>query len=283
MRYLITGISGTLGQAVSKVLLCDPKNEVIGISRDECKQAALPKHENLTLYLGDIRDAVRVMEASRNIDVVFHFAALKHVDILEANPEEAVWTNVLGTANILHAQRVNKIPRVILSATDKGCLPINVYGMSKGIAEKLTLRNPHNVVCRYGNVLGSRGSVIPLFIKSLKEKNAVYLTDPNMTRFWISIDEAARFVAGQAQVKTGGHKIPPMKAAPISLIATVVADLMNITSYQTHYIGVRPGEKTHECLRTEYEGEELHSHRCAQYTGPELTDLLRPIVQELAK
>src|SRR4051812_32937696 len=137
MKYLITGISGTLGQAVLKLLTQDPENEIIGISRDECKQAALPKQERLTLYLGDIRDRERVLEASRGCEVIFHFAALKHVDLLEANPEEGIYTNILGTDNVLHAQRINKIRRVILSATDKGAYPINLYGMTKGIAERL--------------------------------------------------------------------------------------------------------------------------------------------------
>lgn len=279
MRFLITGISGTLGQAVSNLLLEDPRNEVIGMSRDENKQSSLPKQKRLTLYLGDVRDRRRVLEASRHVDLIFHFAALKHVDILEANPEEGIATNIDGTANILHAQRIHGIPRVILSATDKGAYPINLYGMCKGIAERLTLRNSNNIVCRYGNVIASRGSAIPLFVNTLKKENTVYLTDPNMTRFWITIEDASRFVASQAGLKDGGLKIPPMKAAPLHLVAETVAEILEIPSYQTKYIGMRPGEKIHECLRTDYEGEAVHSHSAPQFTPQELKEILKPIVK----
>jgi UDP-glucose 4-epimerase len=281
MKALITGISGTLGQAVCKILLRDEKNEVVGISRDECKQAALPKHNRLTLYLGDIRDRARFLEASRGVDVIYHFAALKHVDILEANPEESIATNILGTANVLHAQRIHNISRVILSSTDKAALPVNTYGMCKGIAEKLTLRNPRNVVCRYGNVLASRGSAIPNFVKTLKEENTVYITDPNMTRFWITIDDAAQFMAAQYSASKGGLFIPPMKAAPLHLVTETIAHILHINSYQTKYIGMRPGEKINECLRTEYEGEPLHSNHAPQFTSEELGKLLTPIVKGL--
>lgn len=279
MKYLITGISGTLGQAVAKILLEDPTNEVIGYSRDECKQAALAKHDRLTLYLGDVRDRNRLLEASRNVDLVFHFAALKHVDILEENPEESIATNIEGTLNVLHAQRIHGIKRVILSSTDKACYPINVYGACKSIAEKLTLRNPENIVCRYGNVIASRGSAIPSFIKTLKEEITIYLTDPNMTRFWISIDEASQFVAAQSKVKGGGLKIPPMKSCPIHLIPEVIAHLMKVPSYQTKYVGTRAGEKINECLRMAHEGEEIHSHLAQEFTWEELTKLLSPIVK----
>lgn len=279
MKYFISGITGTLGQAVSQKLLEKPENEIVGYSRDECKQSFIPKHDRVTLYLGDIRDRDRLIESTRGVDLIFHFAALKHVDKLEANPEEAILTNIKGTENILHAQRVNKIKRVVLSSTDKGVYPVNTYGMTKGISERLVLRNPNNTVCRYGNVLGSRGSVLEALVKSLKKENCVYLTDPNMTRFWITIDDAATFVIGSSV--SGGLKIPPMKAAPLHLVASVISQLLNITSYETKYIGSRPGEKMSECLRNEYEGEEVHSHAAPQFTEQELGTLLRPLIEAL--
>lgn len=279
MKYLITGITGTLGQAVCRRLVEDEENKIIGYSRDECKQSFLPKHERTTLYLGDIRDKDRLIEASRGVDLIFHFAALKHVDKLEANPEEAILTNIIGTENVLHAQRINKINRVVLSATDKGVYPVNTYGMTKGISERLVLRNPNNTVCRYGNVLGSRGSVLQTMVTTLKKENCVYLTDSNMNRFWISINDAANFVVGSAM--SGGLKIPPMKAAPLHLLASTVARLLNIKSYQTNYLGTRPGEKKSECLRNEYEGEEIHSHTAPQFTEQELADLLLPILETM--
>jgi UDP-N-acetylglucosamine 4,6-dehydratase len=233
MKYFITGITGTLGSLVCQKLLKNEENEVIGISRDECKQASFPKHKRLTLYLGDIRDKARLEEATRGVDLIFHFAALKHVDKLEENPEEAVCTNIYGTMNILSAQRTNGIKRVVLSATDKGVYPINTYGMSKGISERLVLRNPNNVVVRYGNVLASRGSVIEGLVKSLTTKATAYLTDPNMSRFWLTADEASDFVLSGAAAKEGGLKIPPMKAASLHLLVSAVAQVLNIQSYCT--------------------------------------------------
>ena len=278
MKVLITGITGTLGQAVCKQLLAD-QWEVVGYSRDEFKQAQMEKHENLTLYLGDVRDRDRLIEASRQCTKIFHFAALKHVDQLEYNPEEAISTNVHGTENVLHAQRVNKIEKVILSSTDKACLPINAYGMSKALAERLVLRNPFNIVCRYGNVLASRGSVIATFVKSIIDHNVVNITDPAMTRFWITIDQASNFVI-QCSQDQYGLCIPPIKAAPLMKVAETIATILEKTpKYKA--IQMRPGEKLHETL--EFIGAEptINSEWATQYAENELFDLLMPIVRSL--
>lgn len=282
MRAFISGVTGTLGTVVSKKLL-DRGHEVIGYSRCELKQQQFPRHQNLTLYLGDLRDRDRVIEASRKCDIIFHFGALKHVDKLEENPEEAIQTNIGGTQNVLHAQRVNGIPRVVLASTDKSAYPINVYGMSKGIAERLVLRNPNNVVCRYGNVCNSRGSVIGRFIESLTSKSpCVYLTDENMMRFWITQNDAADFVLGNAfKEGVGGLRTPTMKAAPVAHIVEVLANLLKVRSYSIIKVPIRPGEKLSECLRTEYEGQELHSHTASKFTDSELKQMLEPIVREL--
>lgn len=286
MKYLITGITGSLGTKVCEFLLKTPGNEVVGYSRDEFKQSELVekiKDKRLLLYLGDIRSSERFTESCRGVDTIFHFAALKQVDKLESNPEEAIFTNILGTLNVLHAQRTHSIKRVVLSSTDKAAFPINVYGASKLIAERLVLRNTNNVVCRYGNVLASRGSVVEKIVKRLVKDGKAPITNSNMTRFWISIEEAAEFITRQGLGPTGGLKIPSMKACPIHTLVTVIASCMQLKSYEMEHIGTRPGEKIDECLRTEYEGDATYSNHAPRFTDFELGSLLSPIVEEIVK
>lgn len=285
MKYLVTGFTGSLGTEVTKLLL-EKGHTVIGYSRDELKQHLFLKHPNLVKYLGDVRDQKRLLEASRGVDGIFHFAALKQVDTIEMNPEEGIQTNLYGTMNILSAQRLNKVPKVTLSSTDKAAYPVNVYGGTKFIAERLVLRNQSNVVCRYGNVLASRGSLVGALVKTLKAEGKVYLTDPNMTRFWITIKDAANFVVTNGLNSSSGLKIPQMKAATIYAVANVVSYVLGLRSFSEEVTGHRPGEKMHECLRTAYdkglEGmEEVHSNQVVQYTEDELTEILTPIVLEL--
>lgn len=280
MKILVTGCTGSLGHALLPLLLKDG-HEVISYSRDEQKARLLPHDDKLTVYLGDVRDKDRVMEASRGVDLVFHLASLKCIDTLEFNPEEAFKTIVVGTDNVLHAQRVHGIKRVVFISTDKAVYPVNAYGMAKGLAEKIVMRNPNNIVCRYGNCLASRGSVLETLVKSLKEEKVVKLTDPNMSRFWITLEEAAHFVFCQAQEKKGGLKIPPMKAAPVHLLAQTVANIMNINSYQVKQIGTRPGEKMAECIRSFIEGEELYSNIAPQFTEEELYRMIKPTVASM--
>jgi FlaA1/EpsC-like NDP-sugar epimerase len=283
MKYLITGITGSLGTEVTTLLTKVETCSVVGYSRDEFKQVGFLKEfkgKDITLYLGDVRDKERLIEASRGVNLIFHFAALKHVDKLEENPEEAISTNINGTMNVLHAQRVNKIPRIVLAATDKGAHPVNVYGATKLIAERLVLRNPANIVCRYGNVLASRGSVLANLVKTLKAENRVYLTDSNMTRFWITVKDAAHFVVTSA-FHNGGLKIPPMKACPLHLLASATASVLGINAYQVVHTGMRAGEKIHECLRTEFEGEPIYSNSAPQFTESELKEIITPIVKSL--
>lgn len=280
-RVFITGVTGTLGQAVTSILLKDPGLLVVGYSRDEMKQMALRKHPRLTLYLGDVRDRDRLEEATRDVDLIMHFASLKCVDKLEENPDEAKKTIVDGTENILHAQRQNKIPRVVLSSTDKAVLPINSYGMCKALAERLVMRNPNNVVVRYGNVIASRGSVIPQFIKTIKEENKVYITDKNMTRFFLTPEEAAHFVVQSGFGEDGGLKIPDIKATRIVSVVTALGQLLNKAPTSVN-VGLRPGEKIHEDLRTDKEGGHISSKTGPQFSQKELINKLRPIVEELA-
>jgi len=280
MKVLITGITGTLGTHVARLLLEDG-HEVIGYSRDELKQVQFPWKSKCTLYLGDVRQTDRLLEAARGVEVIYHFAALKHVDKLEENPEEGVQTNIGGTSNALHAQRIHSIQKVVLSSTDKACLPINLYGMTKGIAERLVLRNPNNVVCRYGNVAASRGSVIPTFVKSIEEDGCIRITDRRMTRFWVKPEDAAIFIYLQSQRPTGGLRIPQMKAYPVVSLGNLIGEILgkkpNILE-----IGIRAGEKIHEDLRTDDEGGKMNSSdRSLWYTEKEMRDLIEETVNSL--
>lgn len=281
MKVFVTGITGSLGTAVTHELLKNPDIEIIGYSRDEHRQQKFIKDSRITLVLGDIRDRRRLLEATRGVDIIFHFAALKHVDILEANPEESIKTNITGTENILHAQRINRINRVVLSSTDKAALPINTYGFCKALAEKLVLRNKSNVVARYGNVLASNGSVVPIFIKSLIKNQSVDLTDDKMNRFFIRLEDAAKFVVKSGFESIGGLEIPDMKSALMTDVVDIVARVLNISDYKTNVVGIRPGEKISECLRAPHEGKAVFSDTAEKYTGAQLYDLLEPIVRGL--
>lgn len=285
MNILITGITGTLGQAVSRILLKDKLVHIFGYSRDEKKQAEIPKHERLTLILGDVRDQRRLIESTRNVDIIMHFAALKRVDTLENNPEESIQTNVEGTINVLGAQRANRIRRVVLSSTDKACKPINVYGYCKALSEKLILRNQNNVVVRYGNVLASRGSAVVDFMDSILAKNAYKLTNSEMTRFFIKIEDAAQFVVDSAFAREGGLKIKAgMKACYIKDLADVLAEVLGHPVPDVEHIGLRAGEKLHEDLYHEYEcGGSVNSFNADHFSREELRELLRPIALKRMK
>lgn len=283
-RVLITGVTGTLGQAVTKELLKNADIHITGISRDEQKQRSLPVHKRFTPILCDVRDQRRLIETSRNMDMIFHFAALKCVDTLELNPEESIATNILGTENVLGAQRFNKIPRVILSSTDKACKPINAYGACKMLAEKLVLRNPNNVVVRYGNVLASRGSVIPMFVKSIKTQGIVNITHEMMTRFFLTIEDAAQFVIDSSTVQKGGLKIyPNMKAVKILDLSYAIGEILGNPKPVVRITGMRAGEKIHEDLIHEFENlKPLNSFTAQQYSKEELIKTIRPIIEKLA-
>lgn len=280
MKLLITGVTGSLGRAVLAKLLARPGYEIIGYSRDEKKQSEIPSHERLTLVLGDVRDQRRLTESSRGCDLIMHFAALKRVDTMEANPEECIQTNVEGTINVLGAQRTNKIQRVTLSSTDKACKPINVYGYSKALAEKLVLRNKNNVVVRYGNVLASRGSAIPTFIDAIKSGKRVDITDMRMTRFFMPIEDAADFVIESSAQSLGGLKIKSdMKSCHITDLIEALAEIMKRPSPEINLIGMRPGEKLHEDLVHGYEEKFERDSRSNPFSRDELRRLLSPIVE----
>lgn len=281
MKIFITGITGSLGTAVTKELLSQTEAQIFGYSRDEHRQQKFIKDDRITLILGDIRDRDRLLESTRGMDLIFHFAALKHVDLLELNPEESIKTNVEGTENVLHAQRLNRVPRVVLSSTDKAALPINTYGFCKALAEKLVMRNSKNVVCRYGNVLASNGSVVPIFVESLKRAGHVNLTDEQMNRFFITLEAASKFVVTCGLGPVGGLHIPEMKSAKMIDVASAIAQILDLSQLKVKIVGMRPGEKISECLRAPHEGDSVFSDTAERFTKMELLDLLYPIVRAL--
>ncbi|MDC3208387.1 UDP-N-acetylglucosamine 4,6-dehydratase (inverting) [Pelagibacteraceae bacterium] len=251
---LVTGGTGSFGSAFVKKVLNDynPKKVII-YSRDEMKQWHLSQQykneDRIRFFIGDVRDKDRLHRAFHNIDVVVHAAALKIVDTAEYNPFEFVKTNIFGAMNIIDAAIDQKVQNVVALSTDKASNPINLYGASKLASDKLFISgnsytgdaNTKFSIVRYGNVMGSRGSVIPLFIKQSKS-GELTVTDDKMTRFMISIEDAIEFVVNSLNIMVGGEifvkKTPSMKVIDI---AKTIAPKANIK-----IIGKRPGEKMHE-------------------------------------
>jgi UDP-N-acetylglucosamine 4,6-dehydratase len=252
---LITGGTGSLGKSLVEFLLKETKVRRIAIfSRDELKQQhlriQLQDNPRLRWFLGDVRDLDRLKRAFHGVDYVIHAAALKQVDTGEYNPMEFVKTNVLGSQNVIDASIDAGVRRVVALSTDKASSPINLYGATKLTADKLFVAaNNYSVaygttfsVVRYGNVMGSRGSVIPFFQEIAAQGKPLPITDLRMTRFWISIESAVKFVIDSLEMMTGGElyvpKIPSMKI--IDLARAVMPDAKLVE------IGMRPGEKLHE-------------------------------------
>lgn len=252
---LITGGTGSLGKSLIKHLLKDTDaRRIIIFSRDELKQQILRNEYNdndrLRFFLGDIRDQQRLMRAMHGVDYVFHAAALKQVDTGEYNPMEFIKTNVMGSSNVIEASLDANVKRVVALSTDKASSPINLYGATKLTADKLfiaanTYGSSYGTkfsVVRYGNVMGSRGSVIPFFLEKSQRGEALPITDKRMTRFWISIEEATRFVTNALVDMHGGELyVPRIPSFRITDLAHVISP-----ESETIEIGLRPGEKLHE-------------------------------------
>ena len=263
-KYLITGVTGTMGQALTKTILEKiPNAYIIGISRDEQKQRALPHHERVELRLADIRNVDSLRRAIGKesvIDCVFHLAALKCVDTLEENVSEAIHTNVYGTQNIVDFCEDFGCD-LVMASTDKACYPVNAYGATKALAEKLVLSNDYKV-CRYGNVIGSRGSFIPQIVKCLKEGIPVPITHKDMTRFWIKTEDVAKFLLDVSAFHEGfGEVFIPkgMFSCHVTVLVKAIAEILGVEKYSFNPVGIRPGEKIHETLRTSEEGDLLTS------------------------
>jgi len=260
---LITGGTGSFGKAfVDYIFKNYPKvKKVIVFSRDEQKQHAMasefsPKKYPIKYYLGDVRDKERVMQVSKNVDILIHSAAIKHVPAAEQNPMECVKTNILGSQNIIDAALFNEIPKVVALSTDKAASPINTYGASKLLLEKLFVyanSDDNNEttkfsVVRYGNIFGSKGSVVPFFMK-VKEQGFLPITDKKMTRFSITLQESIDLVMEAINSGWGGEIIVPIAPSyKITDIAKAVAP-----DIEHKEVGIRQGEKLHEVMVSEYE------------------------------
>ena len=259
-KILITGGTGSLGRALTKRLLTEKVNQITIFSRNENKQVTMQYEFNdnrLKFLIGDIRDLSRIQRALEGIDIVFHAAALKHVPVVEHNPLEAINTNVIGTRNVLEASISENVDVVVGVGTDKAVSPLNTYGVTKLLMEKLftTASNyldidKHKtkfISLRYGNVLGSSGSVIPKFIQQIKSKQKITITDPEMTRFSITMDEALDFILDSAMSGKGSEVfIPKLRAYKIDDVKTALQELISNTGDER--IPVRQGDKFHETL-----------------------------------
>ncbi|EGR1335481.1 NAD-dependent epimerase/dehydratase family protein [Vibrio parahaemolyticus] len=257
---LITGGTGSFGNAVLDRFLETDIKEIRIFSRDEKKQDDMRKKYNspkLKFYIGDVRDYNSILSATRGVNFVYHAAALKQVPSCEFHPMEAVKTNVLGTENVLEACIANEVSRVVCLSTDKAVYPINAMGISKAMMEKVIVAKSRNVdpnktvisATRYGNVMASRGSVIPLFLRQIMNGDPITITDPNMTRFMMTLNDAVDLVLHAFTHGINGDIF--VQKAPAATIEVLVKALKEITSkpdHQVNVIGTRHGEKLFEAL-----------------------------------
>ncbi|MBS5978844.1 MAG: polysaccharide biosynthesis protein [Dysgonomonas mossii] len=257
---LITGGTGSFGNAVLQRFLNTEINEIRIFSRDEKKQDDMRKHfksDKLKFYIGDVRDYQSVSNAMRGVDYIYHAAALKQVPSCEFYPLEAVKTNVLGTENVLEAAITHGVKRVVCLSTDKAVYPINAMGISKAMMEKVIVAKSRNLthtnttICctRYGNVMASRGSVIPLFIRQVVNGDAITITDPNMTRFMMTLDDAVDLVLYAFEHgRNGDIFVQKAPAATIDILVKALLDIMHKPGHPINVIGTRHGEKQYEAL-----------------------------------
>ncbi|QLG92226.1 polysaccharide biosynthesis protein [Pseudomonas yamanorum] len=280
---MITGGTGSFGNAVLKRFLDSEIKEIRVFSRDEKKQDDMRKRYNnakLKFYIGDVRDYQSVLNATRGVDFIFHAAALKQVPSCEFHPMEAVKTNVIGTENVLEASIQNNVQRVVCLSTDKAVYPINAMGISKAMMEKVMVaksRNDNQTVIygtRYGNVMASRGSVIPLFIEQIRAGKSLSITDPNMTRFMMTLADAVDLVLYAFEHGNNGDLfVQKAPAATVETLARALTALVGKPEHPVHIIGTRHGEKLYEALLSR---EEM---ACAEDMGeyfripPDLRDL----------
>ncbi|WP_150271188.1 SDR family NAD(P)-dependent oxidoreductase [Paenibacillus tepidiphilus] len=268
-RILVIGGTGTVGRSIVKHILQEEPEVIRVFSRDEHKQFELQNELNrdarISLLIGDIRNYDRVSEAMEGMDYVFHTAAMKHVSFCEKNPLEAVLTNIIGTYNVIKAAKQHNVQKVVFTSTDKAISPTNNYGATKLSAEKLISSAEYakgrggTVFCavRFGNVLGSRGSVIPLFVKQVREGKAITVTDLSVTRFMMTLDQATQLTIQSLQMSKGGETfILKMPVIKLKDLAELVAEetpkkyRMAPSGVDIVEIGLKPGEKRYEELMT---------------------------------
>jgi len=318
---LITGGTGSFGNAVLRRFLETEVKEIRIFSRDEKKQDDMRKlynNQKLKFYIGDVRDVNSITDAMRGVDYVFHAAALKQVPSCEFYPMQAVQTNVIGTENVLNCAIQASVKKVIVLSTDKAVYPINAMGVSKAMMEKVAVAKSRNLIesetticcTRYGNVMASRGSVIPLFIDQVRKGKDITITDPAMTRFMMTLDQAVELVLFAFEHGNSGDIfVQKAPAATIQLLANTLIKLLGHADHKIQVIGTRHGEKLYEALLTREEmvmaqdmdnyyripadtrdlnyskyfeeGEEIvtqadeyHSHNTEQLSGRQLEELL---------
>jgi UDP-glucose 4-epimerase len=282
---LITGGTGSFGKAVLRRLLDSDLREIRIFSRDEKKQDDLRRrynHPKLKFYLGDVRNARSVATVMRGVDFCFHAAALKQVPSCEFHPLEAVRTNVLGTENVLEAAIAAGVKRVVCLSTDKAVYPINAMGISKAMMEKVMVAASRNlegsgtVICgtRYGNVMASRGSVIPLFVEQVLAGKPITVTDPAMTRFMMTLDDAVGLVLhALAHGGNGDIFVQKAPAATVAVLTQALLELMGRPEHEVCEIGTRHGEKLYEVLLSREESahaEDLGNYYCVPPDGRDL-------------
>lgn len=266
-KILVTGATGSWGQTLVRILLEETGvREIICLSRGELQQVLMQRRFNdprLKFIIGDVRDYSVVKFACRGVDLVFHMAALKHVPVCEDNPQEAIKTNIDGTTNIVNAAIECGVSKVVDVSTDKAVEPLNLYGMTKAVGEKLILQandlsDKTKFVCvRGGNVLGSNGSVVPLFIDQIKRRQPLTITHREMTRFFLTLEEAIRLVLKATLDSIGGEtfvmNMPAYYIKDIAEVLMVKHGMVDIT-----YSGIKPGEKLDEVLISQHEAKLSH-------------------------
>jgi len=282
-KILITGGTGSFGGAVLKKFLKSGVAEIRIFSRDEKKQDDLRKKYNnkkLKFYIGDVRDYQSVLNCVQGSDFLFHAAALKQVPSCEFHPMEAVKTNIIGTENVLDAAINSEVKRVIVLSTDKAVYPVNAMGISKAMMEKIAIQKSRISykttinVTRYGNVMGSRGSVIPLFIKQILDNQPITITDPNMTRFMMSLEDAVDLVLYAFKYgKNGEIFVQKSPATDIHTLVNALKKLLNIPKHLTKIIGTRHGEKLFETLLSREEMVRARESNNYYYITPDIRDL----------
>lgn len=280
---LITGGTGSFGNAILNRFISSDLKEIRIFSRDEKKQDDMRKHYNnskIKFYIGDVRDAKSVLNAIRGVDFIFHAAALKQVPSCEFYPMEAVKTNIIGTENVLEAAIDCSVERVVCLSTDKAVYPINAMGISKALMEKTVVAksrlsgNTKICVTRYGNVMASRGSVIPLFFEQISHNNELTITDPHMTRFMMTLEDAVNLVMYAFENGLSGDIfVQKAPAATISVLIDAIKELLSVASHPTKIIGTRHGEKLYEVLLSREEMACAEDHGQYYRVPPDIRDL----------
>jgi len=261
----ITGGTGSWGHELVKQILKKNPKEIVIFSRNETSQVAMRREyedPRLRFVIGDIRDLEAVTAASAGADYIYHLAALKHVPVCEEQPYEAIKTNIQGTQNVIEAAIRNKVKKVMYISTDKASNPSNLYGMTKAVGEKLIiqanlLKTDTRFVCvRGGNVLGTNGSVIHLFLKQIRTENRVGITDRRMTRFFLTLEDAIGLLFKASEDSLGGETfVMVMPTCRIIDLAEVLIEALGKSGVRIEETGIRPGEKIHEILYSEFESQ----------------------------